>query len=305
MKTRTPWRPLLRNELLLDHFPIIPWIAGGGYCLVTWFLAGWAPLAMMTNLCHGDIAVFFSSFGDFIFPFACLWLFVLLMWIGAKTVPCIMAMPSNEFYFTRAIARRSLFRARMIVLCAVALGPLILNMFIALGTPDLIVKPGTIRTLTALGMDENPGTVEGMVSIRKDAERRADYYLQAFPGEHPKLSQHDVKTPLEIVLPGATLVFAAWLLWSATLGLLAMQSYGSLMAKHVSRRWGAVLVFAGLPILPVVFLLVCFHGLTTAMPEAGFLFFARHELVLVLAVVAAIPIVQWWAERRFEELEIT
>ena len=193
----------------------------------------------------------------------------------------------------------------MIVLYAVVLGPLILNMFVALGTPDLVLKPGTLQTLTALGMDENPGIVEGMVSIRRDAERQADYYLQAFPGEHPRLIQHDVKTPLEIVLPGATQVFAAWLLWGGTLGLLAMQSYCAWMAKHVSRRWGSVLVFAGLPFLPAAFLLVCFHSLTRAMPEANFLFFARHELVLMLALVAAIPMVQWWAERRFEKLEIT
>ena len=116
MKTRTPWRPLLRNELGFDHLPIVPWTMVWVYCLVNWFLAGSGPLVMVMNLCHGDIAVFFSSFGDVIFPLSCLWLFIVLMWIGTKTVPGAVALPSHEFYFTRAIARRSLFRARMMVL---------------------------------------------------------------------------------------------------------------------------------------------------------------------------------------------
>jgi len=296
MKTRTPWRPLLRNELLLDHFPIIPWIAGAGYCLAAGFLAGWAPLAMLTNLCHDDIAVFFSSFGDAFFPFTCLWLFVVLMWIGAKTGPGVMAMPSNEFYFTRAIARRSLFRARMIVLGALVLSPLVFNMFLALRTPDLVLNPENTYMLFPRA-------------------KPPESYLQAFPGDQHTFvyeppgdhNQAARATPevRKIILRRGALAYSGWLLWAGTLGLLAMQSYCVLMAKHVSRRWGSVIIFAGLPFLPAVFLLVFFHGLTTAMPEVSFLFFARHKAVLATVALAAIPIVQWWAERRFDELEIS
>jgi hypothetical protein len=251
---------------------------------------------MLTNLCHGDIAVFFSSFGDACFPLLMLWLFVVLMWIGAKTVPGVAAMPSNEFYFTRAIARRSLFRARMIVLCALVLGPLVLSMCVALRTPDLVLNSESAGHLFP-------------------APKPQESYLQAFPGdqhtvvyEPPGDHNQAARATLEvrkIILRRGALVYAGWLLWAGTLGLLAMQGYCAWMAKHVSRRFGAVIIFASLPFLPAVFLLVFFHGLTTAMPEASFLFFARHELVLVLALVAAIPIVQWWAERRFDELEIS
>jgi hypothetical protein len=312
MKTRTPWRPLLRNELLVDHIPMVPWILGGAYCLGNWFLAGWAPLAMLTNLCQGDIAAFFSSFGNVCFPFLFLWLFIVLMWIGTKTVPGVVPMATYEFYFTRAIARRSFYRARMMVLGAVVLGPLVLNLFVALRSPDLVLKPGDSPALSKHG-------------------EPLDSYLRAFPGAHPKVVRpslanqkvHElvrleveglpaITTPSlanqevhELVLPRATLVYAAWLLWGGTLGLLAMQCYCACMAKHVSRRFGSVLIFAGLPFLPAVFLLVFFHDLTTALAEANFLFFANHWAALALAVAVAIPGVEWLAERRFDELEIS
>ena len=126
-----------------------------------------------------------------------------------------------------------------------------------------------------------------------------------FPRIIPKLVQPDVKTPLESTLPNAALVYAGWLLWAGTIGLVAMQAYCAWMARHVSRRFWQMIIFIGLPLLAFSFLLLNFRGRqSSALVEGSFLFFASHEAVLVLAVLPAIPIVQWWAERRFEELEI-
>jgi hypothetical protein len=288
MKTRTPWWPLLRNELLLDHFPIIPLFLGGAYCLAIWFLSSWGLLHTLTNGCRGDIALFFSLVGDFIFPVSCGWLFVALMLTGIITVPGFSRLETYEFYFTRAIARRSLFRAKTMVLAAMLLGPLVLNMFIALGTPDLVLKPGTMK-------------IQAEMDLTGGVQARLERYAQAFPGDHP----NGVLPGGTLVLPGATLVYAGWLLWSGTLGLLAVQAYCAWMARHVTRRLWSVMTFVALPFLPASFAMIYFHDLMSAAVERSFLCFASHETALVLAAVAAIPIVEWWAERRFNELEIS
>jgi hypothetical protein len=306
MKTRTPWWPLLRNEMLAGHFPIVPLILIWGYFLWICFITSLLLLRTLTVGCRGDIALFFSSVEDVAFPAFNVWLFVTLILTAIITVPGASRPESYEFYFTRAISRRSLFRAKTAVLYAMMLAPLILNMGFALRAPDLVLKPGTIRSLTALEKDENPGIVENLDSSRQDAERRANDYLRAFPGNHPKLVQPDVKTPLEIALPNAALVYAGWLLWGGTLGLLAMQAYCAWMARHVSRRFWPMITFVGLPLLLFSFLLIRFGGRqSSALAERSFLFFASHEAVLVLAALAAIPVVHWWAERRFVELEIS
>jgi hypothetical protein len=100
------------------------------------------------------------------------------------------------------------------------------------------------------------------------------------------------------------LVFAGWLLWGGTLGLLAMQTYCACMARHVSRRFWSVILFAGLPFLPALATVVYLRDLTGVFLETNFLFFANHLAVLSLAVIALIPFVQWLAARKFEELEI-
>ena len=296
MKTRTPWWPLLRSELLLDHFPMVPLVLGGVYCLAVWFVSGWSLLHTLTHGCRGDIALFFNLVGDFIFPVSCGWLFIALMLTGIITVPGFSRLETYEFYFTRAIARRSLFRVKMTVLAVMLLGPFVPNMFIALGTPDLVLNGGTVE---ALG---------GLRTTLPDAERLGSY-LRAFPGNHPEVvrlvrSSANVDT-LEIKLPCATLVYAGWLLWGGTIGLLAVQTYCAFMARHVTRRLWSVMTFVALPFLPAAFVLIYLHDLMPAVVESSFLFFARNETWLVLAAVAAIPMVQWWAERRFNELEIS
>jgi hypothetical protein len=288
----TPWWPLVRNELRFDHFPIVPWLLGWAYCLAIWFGLGWLPWQMMTKNCGGDIALFFSSSGEVLFVLASFWLFIALMLAGTTTVPGVVRSETYEFYFTRAIARRSLFRAKTMVLFAVVLGPLILNMFLAFSTPDLVVKPGMM------------GFQSEMNFAGADPARLARYE-QAFPGGHRKVVRPDVvDTAVEIAFPRAAPVFAGWLLWGGTLGLLAIQAYCAGMARHVSRRFSSVMTFTALPFLPVGFVLADYSDYLSNVLENCFLFFAQNELVLVLAVVAAIPFVERWAERRFTELEI-
>ena len=296
MKTRSPWWPLLRNEMLAGHFPIVPLILFWGYLLWICFMISAFLLRILIVGFRGDIALFFSSVGDVAFPAFTVWLFVTLLLTAIITVPGANRPESYEFYFTRAISRRSLFRAKTAVLFAQCLAPLILNMGFALRAPDLVIKPDMMQALTDSG------------STGPDPAR-LESYMRAFPGDHPKVVRSDpvrsgVDT-LEILLPNAALVYAGWLLWAGTLGLLAMQAYCAWMARHVSRRFWPIITFVGLPLLPFSFLLINFGGRqSSALAERSFLFFASHEAALVLAALAAIAIVQWWAERRFEDLEI-
>jgi hypothetical protein len=247
---------------------------------------------MVTKICGGDIVFFFNSSGDLLIALAVFWLFFALMLAGTSTVPGAVRLETYEFYFTRAIARRSLLRAKTMVLFAVLLGPLILNMFLALRTPDLVLKT-----------DMSPGVTD-FGSYWPDRTERLDSYMRAFPGAYPKAVRPRLDVHV-VVLPRATLVYAGWLLWGGTLGLLAMQIYCALMARRVTRRFWPVMIFAGLPFLPAGIVLGNYRDRTSALLERSFLFFAGHEAALALAAAAAIPLVQWWAERRFSELEIS
>ncbi|MGD0410102.1 MAG: hypothetical protein ABSC18_00230 [Verrucomicrobiota bacterium] len=292
MKTRAPFWPLLRNELLFDHFPRVPLALAVFYCLAVWYVIGCGLLLLLTRGCQGDIALFFSSIQDAFVPICCGWLFNALMLTGIITIPGFGRSETYEFYFTRAIARRGLFRAKTMVLFAVLLGPLILNMFLALRTPDLVLQPNRLAAPMSGPSMPDPELMEG--------------YRRAFPGAHPKVVRPGLTAQEvhELVLPRATLVYAGWLLWGGVLGVLAIQAYCAWMARHVTRRFLPMVVFVGPPLLAISLLVVQFGGLS-AFLERSFLFFAGHQAALVLAAAAAIPLVQWWAERRFSELEIS
>ena len=291
MKTRTPWWPLLRNELLLDQFPRVPLAAGVLYCLTVWYVIGCGLLLLLTHGCQGDVALFFNSIQDAFVPICCGWLLNALMLTGIMTIPGFGRSETYEFYFTRAIARRSLFRAKTMVLFAVLLGPLILNMFLALRAPDLVLKPMMLAAPMSGPSVPDPERMEG--------------YMRAFPGAHPNAVRPGLTTPEvhELVLPCAALVYAGWLLWGGVLGVLAIEVYCAWMARHVTRRFLPMMAFVGPPLLSISLLVVYFGGLSGFL-ERSFLFFASHKAALTLAALAAIPLVQWWAERRFSELEI-
>jgi hypothetical protein len=156
--------------------------------LAVFVAMGCAPMAMIMRACHSDLGAFFSSFGSVVFPCVLLWLLFVLMWIGSIAVPCILPLVTYEFYFTRAIARRTLYRVRMIFLCALLLGPLVLNLFVALRAPDLVLNSGTRPEL--LNQGEPPGE-----------------YLRAFPGAHNNLTRPSLSAAgvQEMILPGAAL----------------------------------------------------------------------------------------------------
>jgi hypothetical protein len=291
MKTRTPWWPLLRNELLLDHFPRVPLAVGVFYCLAVWYVIGCGLLLLLTHGCQGDVALFFSSIQDAFVPICCGWLLNALMLTGIMTIPGFGRPETYEFYFTRAIARRSLFRAKTVVLFAVLLGPLILNMFLALRTPDLVLKPNMLAAPMSGPSMPDP--------------ERMENYMRAFPGARPIAGRPGLITQevREMVLPRAALAYAGWLLWGGVLGVLAIQVYCAWMARRVTRRFLPMMAFVGPPLVSISLLAVHFGGLS-AFLERSFLFFATHEAALALAALAAIPLVQWWVERRFGELEI-
>ena len=156
------------------NFHGAPLAAGVLYCLTVWYVIGCGLLLLLTHGCQGDVALFFNSIQDAFVPICCGWLLNALMLTGIMTIPGFGRSETYEFYFTRAIARRSLFRAKTMVLFAVLLGPLILNMFLALRAPDLVLKPMMLAAPMSGPSVPDPERMEG--------------YMRAFPGAHPNAS---------------------------------------------------------------------------------------------------------------------
>src|SRR5436190_988050 len=131
MNARTPYWPLFRNELGLDHFPRIPWALLFGFCLALWLAASFTPLLLLLKSSKGDLGTFFAAFGE-LTGFVLVWWLATTGWLFAfALLPGIsnpvQSVRAFEFMFTRAIDRRRLFRTRAVVIYLVTLGPLLLN----------------------------------------------------------------------------------------------------------------------------------------------------------------------------------
>jgi hypothetical protein len=170
MNARTPYWPLFRNELGVDHYPAIPWVLGLGFYLVMWLLASFLPLFILFKTSDGNLATFFTVFGD-MFGFAGFWWLAMTGWLFAFALfpgisNPIQSVRAFEFMFTRAIDRRRLFRTRAAVIYLVMLGPLLLNLLVSAGSPE-----------TTLGPEASDPAA---------ATFRREQYLKTFPDSHPK-----------------------------------------------------------------------------------------------------------------------
>lgn len=287
MNARTPYWPLFRNELGVGHYPGIPWALGIGFYLAMWLLASFLPLLVLFKTCEGNLATFFTVFGV-IFGFALAWWLAMTGWLFAFALlpgisNPIQTVRAFEFMFTRAIDRRRLFRTRAAVIYLVMLGPLLLNLLVSAGSRE-----------TTLGPDPSePGS----------AALRREQYSNAFPASHPKEGK-SLDQPAPIVIPRAGMVLSAWILGLGTLGLLLMQGYCVLVARHVQNNpWLAGMVIGG-PVVAAFLLAPWIPKLYPELFEQSFLFFARNLVPLLIGVLALIPVVQIFSERRFSRLEI-
>lgn len=304
MNARTPYWPLFRNELGVGHYPGIPWAMTLGFYLAIWLLASSLPLLILFKTCEGNLATFFTAFGV-MFGFALVWWVAITAWLFAFALlpgisNPIQSVRAFEFMFTRAIDRRRLFRTRTAVIYLVLLGPLLLNLLVSAGSRE-----------TTIGADtSDPGS----------AALRREQYSNAFPASRPKeagvypkegtvggwpiTALKLLEQPAPMVIPRAAMVLSAWILWMGTLGLLLMQGYCVLVARHVQNNpWLAGMAIGG-PIVAASLLAPWIPKLYPDLFEQSFLFFARNLVPLLIGLLALVPVVQIFSERRFSKLEI-
>jgi hypothetical protein len=296
MKTKTPFWPLLKNELSLGR-------SGGpgpvaSMLLVYWLCAGAVPLLLLfgDNASRGNIALLFQAgfLSILAFPF----LGGLSLWITYATVPsfCDLLSPAGaipgvlenlgafEFLFTRAVDRGMLFRARATAFFIFALAPLFLNVAVSGLAPDIIAS-----------VSASPA----------EYNLKLHRYLKAFPASQVLGAGH---YGAQLVISHGAVAYSAWLTWNGMLAFLLFQGYSTLIARRVKpNRWWTAL-YAGPPIL---LLLLAVILATRSSPssnvnicESSFLFFSTHPLTMLIALAAGAFLIQTWCERRFSKLEI-
>ncbi len=231
---------------------------------------------------------------DFIgalFVWSCLiWLFLMLV---ASPVPfqVLGGFVSPEFLFTRAIDRGLWLRTERTAVMIIALGPLLLNLLLSPLSPKLAFE---------------------RVDSDSPAAALQARYLETFPGSQVVAAAPSGQ-PEQLVIRHGTEMIAAWLVWAGATLMFLVAGYWSLVFTqwqragwhHSKSKWRPWLGFAMIqtPILaPPILLTVC--GVLRVNPcEESFLFFARHPVALVLALIALILIVEPLSERNIRKLE--
>jgi hypothetical protein len=312
MKARTPFWPLLKNELALRQ--------GGGagpiaaILAVYWLCVGSLPFLVLFGDPFGDlvggphsrgnIASLFDA--DFLPIMTFEFLGVLTLWITYATVPafCDLLSPGGavpgavqhagdfEFLFTRAVDRRILFRARATAFFILALTPLILNVVASPFAPDLTFSP--------------------VDAASAEAVRRYDRYQSTFPAwrlqvNAPRMYNGGFPT-VQMAIPHGAVAYTAWLAWSGTLAVLLLQAYGTLIARRVKANHWWTAFYPGAPMIIVLLLLILAARVSLRshinLYENSFLFFSAHPLAMVTALALLAVLIQTWCERRFSQLEI-
>jgi hypothetical protein len=226
-----------------------------------------------------------------LFIWCCMiWLFLMLV---ATPLPFQMlgGLVSLEFLFTRAIDRARWLRTERVAVMIIALGPLILNLLLSPLSPDLAFDRA------------DSGSAAAALQQR---------YLVAFPDSR-WTSAGPSGQPGQLVIRHGTEMFAAWLVWSGTALIFLVAGYWSLVFTqwqragwhHSKSRWRPLLGVAmvQLPFCISLGLLVACAAWRINPIEDGFLFFAHHPVVMMLALIALILSVQSWSERNIRKLE--
>ena len=286
MNARTPYWPLFRNELGFDHCPKITWALAFSLNLALWFGASSAPLLILFKASEGNLGTFFAAFGE-LTGFVMIWWLAMTGWFFAFALfPGISNPIQNirafEFMFTRAMDRRRLFRTRAVVIYLLLLGPLLLNVLVSTGSREGFLRDDASDPNAAL---------------------RWEQYVKAFPDHHLKL-QIRQERPTPIVIPRGAVALTAWVFWIATLGLLFMQGYCTVVVNYIKQNpWLAGLA-VGVPVVAAMSFAPWIPRHYPHFYEESFLFFARNCRLLLLGLLVLIPLVQLFSEHRFRKLEI-
>jgi hypothetical protein len=299
---------------LLKHELTHGYLGGTGQVvmmlLIYWLAIGAFPLVVLfgDSNSQGNIATVFEA--GFLPILAFLFLGFLTVWMTYATIPAFgqllspggsvpgaVQVSALEFFFTRAVDRRILFRARTTAFLLVGLTPFFLDLAVSPFLPALRFAPSDVAS---------PDTI-----------RRHQHYLKAFPlnlnrnlNPNPHLPPTPTETTssLPMVIPHGTVAYAAWLAWTATLAFLILQGYAALIAKRVKPNHWRTVIFPAAPILFLLLWLVVGppHSLTAQVRvfEDCFLFFSTHPLAMTAALAALAAAVQAWCEQRFCKLEI-
>lgn len=282
MKQTRQFLPILKQMLGFYRYgplPLVGWIGLSTACLVAS-----SVFLLMQHPTQPD-------FMGALFIWCCLiWLFLMLV---ATPLPFQMlgGLVSLEFLFTRAIDRARWLRTERVAVMIIALGPLILNLLLSPLSPDLAFDRA------------DAGSAAAALQVR---------YLSAFP-DCRWTSADPSGQPEQLVIRHGTEMFAAWLVWSGTALIFLVAGYWSLVFTqwqragwhHSKSKWrpwlGAVMVQSPF-FAPLGLLVVCAAWRINPM-EQGFLFFARHPVAMLLALIALILVVQPWSERNIRKLE--
>ncbi|MEO8426618.1 MAG: hypothetical protein ABI651_05845 [Verrucomicrobiota bacterium] len=282
MKTPRQFLPVLKQMMGFYRFgplPLLGWLS-----LSTTVLVVSSIFLLMQHQTQPD-------FMGALFVWCCMtWLFLMLV---ATPVPFQMlgGLVSLEFLFTRALDRGLWLRTERTAVMIIALGPLILN---------LLLSPLSSK----LAFDR--------ADAGSPAAALQERYLKTFPGSQIVAGDSSGRSE-QLVIRHGTEMFAAWLVWSGTALVFLMAGYWSLVFTrwqragwhHSKSKWRPWLVVAMIhsPFYVPVAVLVGCAALQINPCEESFLIFARHPVIMVLALIALILIVQPWSERNIRKLE--
>lgn len=198
---------------------------------------------------------------------------------------------SLEFVFTRAIDRSLWLRTERAAVMLIALGPLILNLVFSPLSPKLTFDRA------------DPGS---------PAQWLQERFFNVFPGSQVVAADSSGQAE-QLVIRHGTEMFAAWLVWAGTVMTFLVAGYWSLVFTqwqragwhHSNSKWrpwlGLVMIQSPFYV-PLAVLVGC-AALRINPCEESFLFFARHPVAMMLAMIALILLVQPWSERNIQKLE--
>jgi hypothetical protein len=139
MNSQTPFWPLVRNELGIDRYSKPALAVGLSYYAVCCWAVGKFPLEILfeDKSLKGDPALLFVVYGDVFLPWmTVLWLTAAAITFGGVLIPWKSGEPANpgtfEFLLTRAIDRRTLYRAKASVILVMMLAPLLVDLLACL-----------------------------------------------------------------------------------------------------------------------------------------------------------------------------
>jgi hypothetical protein len=296
MKTaRTPIWPLVRIELGIGVTPPIIQFLAVGYIVFVWILLSVFPLLVLMRLCKGNLAEFFTSFGDMLSAVPLWWLMIAAFLNGrifpvlagsyspfsAETPAGSLISLSHEFVLSRAIDRRTLFRVRQGVGLFLMLLPLVIGWLLWHGSPVVYFGPDAVGG--------------GIDSVRARQYEWDFVNRIATPAALPNGS-----FPID---PGGPL-FGGWVLSAGVFGMFLAQGFCAFLARHIRPgRWTLATLLC-VPFLLTWVLLDHPQSWQGRWVEGSFLLFKAHWPWVLLGIAVFAVAVQFYSERTFVESEV-